>query len=476
MRQTFQINLADFAFHIDEDAYTKLHNYLSNIEKAIDDKNSAKEILQDVEARIAEILLPITQQEETIIITLKDVEEVILIIGPPTDFGTGTTHDEPSAKSSNTEFTPPYVQKRLHRDPYNRIFAGVCSGLGAYFNVSPILFRILFIFGVLWGASFIPQIIPPYVFLSYIILWIVMPKAITLEQRRQMFGEDENLHKIKHTQFKKSTTINNTNSFWRGVKIVIGVTLIVLTFVGLMALTLSILFSSVAVNIFPNLMWVHQLHGLLFFPEQSIAILTGIGLLVGIPLLVLFYLGLYFIFQFQKGAKTFGALALIFWLVGLGLVIYSSVALAQGFQEKVQLKEQIYPQPFNGDTLYLNSNPWPENFKSKSWFNAHQLRSKIIDNRLVTEGDPMITLIENSDRFALILTRKAHGKTIEEAEANAQNVEFFWLQKDSVLQIDPSFTLRAGTKMRFQELKVTIEIPEGKHLKIAPRLQSSIKR
>ncbi|HKL71481.1 MAG TPA: PspC domain-containing protein [Marinilabiliaceae bacterium] len=476
MRQTFQINLADFAFHIDEDAHTKLHNYLSNIEKAIDDKNSTKEILQDVEARIAEILLPITQQEEMTIVTLKDVEEVIQIIGPPTDFGAGTIDDEPSAKSSNPEFTLPYVRKRLHRDPYNRVLAGVCSGLGAYFNVSPILFRILFIFGVLWGASLIPQIIPPYVFLSYIILWVVMPKAITLEQRRQMFGENENMHKAKHTQFRKSTTATGTSSLWGGIKIAIGITLIVLTFIGLMALTLSILFSSVAVNIFPSLMWVHQLHGFLFFPEQSFAILTGIGLLVGIPLLVLFYLGLCLIFQFQKGAKTFGALALIFWLVGLGLVIYSSVALAQGFQEKVQLEEQIYPQPFNGDTLYLNSNPWPESFKSKKWFNAHQLRSKITDKQLIIERDPVITLIENSDRFALVLTRKAHGKTIEEAETNAQNVEFFWLQKDSILQIDPSFTLRAGAKMRFQELKVTIEIPEGKYLKIAPELQKNIKR
>lgn len=466
MRQTFQINLAGFAFRMDEDAYTKLHNYLSNIEKAIDDKNSAKEVLQDVEARIAEILIPITQQEETVIITLKDIEEVILIIGPPSDFGAGTINDEPPTNSSNSEFTPPYVRKRLHRDPYNRVLGGVCSGLGAYFNVDPILFRLIFIIGTLWGILLLP----------YIILWIVMPKAITLEQRRQMFGEDENLHKIKHTQFRRSTTINNTNSFWRGVKIVIGVIVIVLTFVGLMALTLSILFSSVAVNIFPNLMWVHQLHGFLFFPEQSFAILTGVGLLVGIPLLVLFYLGLYFIFQFQKGAKTIGSLALIFWLVGLGLVIYSSVGIVQGFQETAQLEESIYPQPFNGDTLYLNSNPWPESFNSKSWFNAHQLRSKIEDKRLIIEGDPVITLIENSDRFVLTLTRKAYGKTTEEAETNAQNVEFFWLQKDSVLQIDPYFTLRAGSKMRFQELKVTIEIPEGKHLKIAPRLQSSIKR
>lgn len=465
MRQTFQINLAGFAFRMDEDAYNKLHNYLSDIKKAIDDPNSTKEILQDVEARIAEILIPITEQEGAPIITLKDIEEVVLIIGPPTDFGSGTINDDPSTKSFNTEFTPPYVRKRLHRDPYNKVVAGVCSGLGAYFRVDPILFRLIFVIGILWGALLLP----------YIILWIVMPKAITLEQRRQMFGEDDNMHKAKHTQFRKSATATGTSSLWGGIKIAIGISLIVLTFIGLMALTLSILFSSVAIDIFPNLMWVHQLHELLFFPEQSITILTGIGLLVGIPLLVLFYLGLYFIFQFQKGAKTFGALALIFWLVGLGLVIYSSVGMAQGFQERAQLEEKIYPENFNGETIYLKSNKWSESLKGKNCFVLHQLRSKIIDKRLITEGDPKITLIENSDRFVLTLTRKAYGKTINEAEANAQNIEFFWLQKDSILQIDPYFTLRTGTKMRLQELEITIEIPEGKNLEIAPELENAVK-
>ena len=51
----------------------------------------------------------------------------------------------------------------------NGIIGGVCGGLGAYFGVSPWLFRILFLFLHLPGA--VPGL------LVYIVLWIAIPKA-----------------------------------------------------------------------------------------------------------------------------------------------------------------------------------------------------------------------------------------------------------------------------------------------------------
>lgn len=59
--------------------------------------------------------------------------------------------------------------KRLERDLSNRVLGGVCSGLGNYFGIDPIFWRILFII-----LCFIPAI--PGL-LTYIILWIVMPEC-----------------------------------------------------------------------------------------------------------------------------------------------------------------------------------------------------------------------------------------------------------------------------------------------------------
>jgi phage shock protein C len=58
------------------------------------------------------------------------------------------------------------TSRQLRRQ--NGVIAGVCGGLGAYFGISPIWFRVLFIILALPGGA--PGVLP------YIILWIVMPK------------------------------------------------------------------------------------------------------------------------------------------------------------------------------------------------------------------------------------------------------------------------------------------------------------
>lgn len=57
--------------------------------------------------------------------------------------------------------------KRLFRSRTNRSIAGVCGGLGEYFNVDPTLVRLLFVVFALAGGPGL---------LAYIILWLIMPE------------------------------------------------------------------------------------------------------------------------------------------------------------------------------------------------------------------------------------------------------------------------------------------------------------
>lgn len=59
------------------------------------------------------------------------------------------------------------VEHRLVRQ--NGIIAGVCGGLGAYFDINPWIIRAIFVLLTLLGGF--PGII------IYAILWITMPKA-----------------------------------------------------------------------------------------------------------------------------------------------------------------------------------------------------------------------------------------------------------------------------------------------------------
>ena len=60
--------------------------------------------------------------------------------------------------------TPTY--KKLTRDVQNKSIAGVCSGLGRYFNIDPVLFRLIFVAAIITGG---------WGLLLYIIMWIVIP-------------------------------------------------------------------------------------------------------------------------------------------------------------------------------------------------------------------------------------------------------------------------------------------------------------
>lgn len=56
--------------------------------------------------------------------------------------------------------------RSLTRSSTDRVVAGVCGGLGEYFGVNPLVFRLLFVLLALPGGA--PGILP------YFILWLVM--------------------------------------------------------------------------------------------------------------------------------------------------------------------------------------------------------------------------------------------------------------------------------------------------------------
>lgn len=69
----------------------------------------------------------------------------------------------------------------------NSVIGGVSSGLGYYWNIDPVLIRILFVILVLFGGGGV---------LIYVILWIVIPQANTVAERLEMTGDPVNAKNI----------------------------------------------------------------------------------------------------------------------------------------------------------------------------------------------------------------------------------------------------------------------------------------
>lgn len=183
MKTTITINLGGLVFHIDDDAYEMLNTYLIAIEKQFASEDDRKDIMTDIETRLAELFTEFLDGKRDVIMK-DDVSKVIEILGQPEDF----IEEEPTTEQSKKKSTTYHATKRLYRDPDNRFLGGVCGGLGAYFNVDPVIFRIIFIiifFGM--GSGLI----------IYIILWIAMPEATTTAQKLEMRGEPVTVENIK---------------------------------------------------------------------------------------------------------------------------------------------------------------------------------------------------------------------------------------------------------------------------------------
>lgn len=181
MKKTFTINISGFVFHIEEDAYDVLQKYLVNLKDHFGSSDEGKEIIADIEARIAEIFTEKSTGEKSVV-TLEWVNEVSETMGTPENFTEEESEEEPLAGQSKRK-------KRLYRDPEQSVFGGVCGGLSAYFNMDLAIVRIIFVVLILVtsGAGL----------LVYLILWIAVPKAVNTAQRLEMKGQDVTVKNIE---------------------------------------------------------------------------------------------------------------------------------------------------------------------------------------------------------------------------------------------------------------------------------------
>lgn len=187
MNKVFNINLGGYPFTIDEDAYAHLSNYLTSIHNHFRDSEGYEEITGDIEARMAELFQD--QLSGRPIVTLKDIDNAIAIMGTPEDFGAVPIDQESIDEESFENRKQRYkTGRRLFRNPEDEVVGGVCSGLAAYFGVEdPVWIRIAWIVFTISGGLGIP---------AYIILWVIVPKAETAGDRLAMRGEKINVSNI----------------------------------------------------------------------------------------------------------------------------------------------------------------------------------------------------------------------------------------------------------------------------------------
>ncbi|MBP0905389.1 PspC domain-containing protein [Mariniflexile gromovii] len=492
MNKTVNINLAGTFFHIDEDAYLKLQHYLEAIKRSFTDSQGRNEIIADIEARIAELFNERVQNDRQVI-RIKEVDEVISIMGQPEDYLVDDEifEDEPQTSYERKSS----ASKKLFRDTENSYIGGVASGLGHYLGIDTIWIRLLWvllIFGMGTGI------------LLYILLWILVPEAKTTAEKIMMTGEPVNISNIekkikdgfetvtetvsdvaknvsdsvsnaaKKVDFNKqgnkikssSKTFFDTLAdvimfFFKIIAKFIGIILILVGAFALIALIIGWFSVGVAnvVNI-PGLdlidianagntpIWLASL--LVFFA-------------IGIPFFFLFYLGLKILVNNLKSIGNIAKFTLLgLWLISIiGLVVMGiRQASEHAFNERVIEKQELLITA--NDTLEVKMT---DNDLLRNRYDRHdsfKVASNEKGEKTIYNSDILILVKSTTDSLAHIsIEKSADGRDYEKAIERAKNIHYNYTLKGNELNLDPYLSTLSKNKFSDQEVTVILYLPEG---------------
>ncbi len=409
------------------------------------------------------------------------------------------------------------IRKRLYRNPDNRMLGGVSGGIAAYLNIDVWIPRIIFLAPFILGVitnifragwmRFDP--VPHFflngfggtLFISYIVLWIILPEATTAAEKLEMRGEKVDLESISKTvkedlesfkvraekvgveikdraqQFGNEMRQAGQNfasesaPFVRksrtGLGHVIGVLFKVffLFIAGIIVITLittlvALLWSGIGAFSITDFI----LGGF----WQNFLAWSALVLFLGIPIIAL----LTWLIRRIIGVKsknhylgyTFGSL----WIIGLVSAIVLAALVARNFRSKASVKEEVsFVQP-PGNKLLIKVTEGTIKYYGSDWFgfdNDFPFFSKNEDSIMM--NTVRVKLIKSTDSFYHVYAVKfSNGNNPVIAENLAGNINFKISQVDSVLYLPKGFTITQHDKFRNQQVMVVTEIPLGKRVEI----------
>jgi phage shock protein PspC (stress-responsive transcriptional regulator) len=497
MNKTVNINLGGFFFHIDEEAYNKLKKYLDAVRISLNDDPKGKdEIINDIEIRISEILFERIKSDRQVV-NLNDVDYIIEIMGKPEDY----TVDDSFFDESFNDINKNRKKKKLYRDPDDKFFGGVCSGIAHYFGIDPVWVRLFWIFLAITFGSGI---------LIYLLLWVLLPAANTTSQKLEMQGEVVNISNIER---KIKEELNDvSNKFKEGVegfsndlkdvkfqsRLKTGLQEIVTLiskvfksifklsgkFIGVVLVFISgVILLSILVSIFSigsiEFLGVSSdiVHYPPFFYDASIpkgVLGIALTLLVGIPFIFLFSLGLKIISSNVKSIPSVAKLSLLgLWLISLMMIIFSAIESNLKYANSATISINKTLNNSKNDIIYVS-------FRGKEDIGLYRNQQRvIIDDEIekLLETDVKIKIEStNSDKPKLIVYKKAKGLTVKKAKEKAEDIEYNFTFNDDKLILDSYFITDIKNKLNNNEVEIVLFLPLNKIVKLDYSVKNFIRK
>ena len=387
MNEIKKCSIAGISFTLEKNAYEALQAYIKSLNDTYKNNPDGEEIIADIEARIAELIL--STQPADGIVAKPLIDNIIKQLGSAEEIDEeGAEHQAETIDQNGN----PRIPRRLYRDLENKKLGGVCAGVANYFDVDPTWIRLAMFIPLaltMFGSVEILRWITPvtgnlfgFVVIGYIIMWFTIPAASSARQKLEMKGERvtaRNIHGATHTAApdeRERTLLAN---------VVVAAGKLMLIIIKVIALFFLIgLVTGVSVLGFVAMVTTPALLSTDFFTGLAIASLFVVMIL---PVLALIYLTVMLLISRRPSGRMMLVVFLI-WLISLISMTISAIKSPVDFGDQI---ENTFESVFENDSDILY-----EEFSEQE---IDEFRKQISNMDILTtqEGDITVTLQGSTD-------------------------------------------------------------------------------
>ena len=462
MEKSIKINISGIIFQIHEDAYELLRDYLQSITARLSKVEGGSEMIDDIEARIAEIFQS-KPSWQTAVISKEEIEELISTMGSPEDIA-GDLESETYSSSYRKQ------QGKLYRNTDNSIIGGVCSGISDYTGIEVVWIRLIFILFTIVYLSGL---------LVYVVLWIALPGTAGGNVRKRVRPESMAAKPVdskRETTGSVSAVGNAFNEIFRAFgKFFIILFRIILAIIGVSFIVagFTALFSFLFVSLFNSTMFFPEvfedslvyLPNFLYFiadPALSVWLTILVTIVIALPLLALIYWGIRMTFQFKAKDLMFNVIMLIIWVLSCVTLIIISFTQGISFSDSYRTTSRFdIPQT---DTLNVR---FDDRVSSLDIQRQVSLPFEPFSMYLDEDNDiiyvsPELNIYESDDDYAYMeVLRYSSGHSRSDAIRKAEKLEYDVNISDGLIELDEYFTLPEGQRWSGAFVKIRLYIPEN---------------
>ena len=392
MDQIKKCSLAGISFTLEADAYAALEGYIQSLQEAYKNTPDGEEIVADIEARIAELILSAVPADA--IVTKPLILNIIKQLGSAEEIDNEQPDHEPEPRQAETtdQSGNPRIPRRLYRDVQHHKLGGVCAGIANYFDIDPTLVRLaaiapilIWLFGEMnlfllhYIEGFMGQL-AGLVVLGYIVMWFTIPPASTARQKLEMKGERITTDSIR-SNVQNATAEERSRTLLADIVNVIGKILLI---------CLKIFAAIILIGLVLGVC-VLGMVALAGIPMLDFNLPTGILLIsffcvAIIPLLILIYLVIMLLIsQRPKGRALL--VMFILWVISLVGMTLSAIKSPARFENSI---ENLFESVFEHDEEIL--------YKEFTQEEIDEWRSQQANSEpAIINSDSMMLLFEDSD-------------------------------------------------------------------------------